>query len=101
MMNRWQRAFMDQMGFKNVPRGKWNKWCFDVLGKVRETVTVQFPEFRDPHGVKPAETKTFVVDENKIDMPNGFIDVLTLASNLEFWIADRGYKVTTSGKAQM
>ena len=89
-MNRWQRAFMEQMGYKNVPRGKYNKWCYEVLGKVAETVTVQFP----------TGPKTYVVDETHLDMPNGYIDVLALAANLELWVLDRKYKVTSSGRVQ-
>ena len=90
---------MDQMGYKNVPRGNRNKWCYEMLGQIRETVTVHFPEFKGLHGVEPAKVVTYKVDEQKVDMPHSVISVLTLASNLELW-AERGYKMTTSGRAQ-
>lgn len=84
-MNKWQTAYCNEYYDGKKPRTKTGKEKLELLGQVKETVTVEFPDGR---------TETYTVTENDCDMPNGKISVSVLASNLVLW-TERGYKITT------
>lgn len=84
-MNKWQTVYCNEDYNGKAPRTKIGKEKLELLGQVKETVTVEFPEGR---------AETYIVTENDCDMPNGKISVSVLASNLVLWTA-RGYKITT------
>lgn len=83
-MNKWQEYFISTYYNGKKPRDKMGKTEFELLGKVKETVTVHFPN----------ETKTFSVTLEECNIPSGIISVSVLASNLYLW-SERGYKITT------
>lgn len=89
-MNKWQKIYCDGLYNGKVPKTKRGKEEFELLGNIKSTVTVDFPERND----KPARTDTYIVTEDDCDIPNGKISVSVLASNLSFW-SFNGYKVTS------
>lgn len=91
-MNRWQQKYCDEYNNGKLPRSKQGKADVELLGKIKNTVTVEFPEVP---GVKTARTETYIVTEDDCDIPNGKISVSVLISNLNLWLS-RGHKITTS-----
>ena len=83
-MNKWQQKYCDEYYNGKMPRSKQGKADMELLGKIKETVTVELP----------SETVTLVVTEDDCDIPNGKISVSVLVSNLNLWLF-RGYKITT------
>lgn len=63
-----------------------------MLGKVKEKVTVHYPEHKGAYGVKPAHTETYEVKLDEVNMPKDIINVETLSSNLDLWTS-RGYQI--------
>ena len=98
-MNKWQEKYCETYYECKTPNTKLGKEEFEYLGVVGNTVTVHFPDFKGINGFKPAHTETYTITLDECDMPNGKIDVCTLASNLRFWIF-RGYEVTTDVDAE-
>lgn len=83
-MNKWQKKYCDKHYGGNLPRSKQGKEQLELLGAIKDTVTVEFPN----------RTETYIVTEDDCDIPNGKISVSVLASNLVHWKL-RGFKVTT------
>ena len=97
-MNKWQSAYLnDPRGgcAGKMPRSKRGKEELELLGHVKETVTVSIPDFEGIRGFVPAHDETYVVTEFDCNMPEGRISARVLASNLVFWLSN-GYKVTTA-----
>lgn len=93
-MNRWQQVYCDTYYEGKMPRTKAGKATFELLGKIKDQITVKFPDFNGLRGFEPAHTETYVVTENECNMPAGKISVSALSVNLPFWL-ERGYEVTT------
>ena len=92
-MNKWQQRYVNEYYDGKKPRDKSGKLRFDLLGQVKEKVTVHFPEVKCENGkVRPAHSETYTVTEDKNDMPNGIISACLLSGNLALW-ASRGYKI--------
>lgn len=83
-MNKWQKKYCDEYYNGKMPRSKQGKADMELLGQIKETVTVEFAN----------RTETFVVTEDDCDIPNGKISVPVLVSNLNLWLF-RGQKITT------
>lgn len=83
-MNKWQKKYCDEYYKGKMPRSKQGKADVELLGTIKDEVTVYFPD----------RTETLVVTEDECDIPNGKISVLVLVSNLNLWLS-RGLKVTT------
>ena len=83
-MNNWQKIYCETYYDGKLPRTKYGKWAMDILSQMGEKVIVHFP----------SGTKTYIITENELDLPNGKISVANLVSNLELWIS-RGYKIET------
>ena len=83
-MNKWQKHFIGTYYNGKKPRDVMGKLKFNLLGEVRDEVTVYYPD----------ESETFVVtlEDADCDMPSGIISVNVLASNLYLW-ASRGYRI--------
>lgn len=90
-MNRWQQVYCDTYYDGKMPRSKNGKADIELLGKIKNSVTVEFPEVP---GVKPARTETYVITENDCDIPHGKISVTVLISNLNLWLS-KGQKIIT------
>jgi len=84
-MNRWQTKYCDKYYNGKMPRSKQGKADIELLGQIKDTITVELP----------SETVTLVVTEDDCDIPNGKISVAVLISNLNLWLS-RGHKITTS-----
>ena len=93
-MNTWQKVYCDTYFGGKKPRSKRDKEVVELLGTVKEKITVKFPDFKGINGFEPAHAETYVVTENECNMPEGKISVSALAGNLRLWLA-RGYEVTT------
>ena len=93
-MNKWQKKYCDEYYDGKKPRTKSGKEEFELLGKVKEYVIVEFPGFNDTNGFKPAHTEEYKVTLDDCNIPNGKISVCVLASNLSLWIS-RGYNIRT------
>lgn len=93
-MNKWQQKYCDEYYNGKMPRSKHGKADMELLGKIKDTVTVEFPDFNGANGFIPAHTDTYVVTEDDCNIPQGRISVTVLISNLNLWIS-RGYKITT------
>ena len=83
-MNKWQKKYCDEYYNGKMPRSKQGKADMELLGQIKETVTVEFAN----------RTETFTVTEDDCDIPNGKISVPVLVSNLNLWLS-RGQKITT------
>ena len=94
-MNRWQQVYCDTYYNGKMPRIKQGKQDFELLGKIKEKVIVEFPDFNGVNGFIPAHTDTYLVTEDECNIPKGKISVTVLVSNLNLWLS-RGYKITTS-----
>ena len=92
--NKWQEYYKDILYDGKMPRTKQGKAEYAFLGKVKDSVTVHFPEFHSPivSQCHPAETKTFKVSFDECNIPDGIISVLVLASNLILW-TERKYQI--------
>ena len=90
-MNRWQKVYCDTYYKGKLPRSKQGKEDMRLLEQIKDTVTVEFPDF----GSTTAHTETYVVTEDECDIPNGKISVTVLISNLNLWLF-RGYKVMSN-----
>lgn len=93
-MNQWQQKYCDIYYSGKKPRSKVGKEEFELLGQVKNYVTIEFPDFHGANGFQPAHSETYEVTLDACDMPNGKISVSVLASNLRLWTS-RGYKITT------
>ena len=93
-MNKWQQKYCDEYYKGKMPRNKQGKADVELLGKIKDTVTVEFPDFNGANGYIPAHTDTYVVTEDDCNIPQGRISVVVLISNLNLWMS-RGYKITT------
>ena len=93
-MNEWQKHYVNELYDGKKPRSKRGKLELELLGKVREKITVHFPEFHSPVKSQnsPAHNETYVVTFDECNMPEGKISVLALASNLSLW-TERGYGI--------
>ena len=91
-LNKWQKHYIDTIYNGRAPRSKAGKRELELLGKVKETVTVHFPDFNGIHGLEPAHTETYRVELDKCNMPKGIIRVDVLAGNLALW-TERGYAI--------
>ena len=89
-MNKWQEKYCEEYYDGKMPRSKQGKYEFELLGKIKDTVTVEFPEFNG----KSAHAETYTVTEDDCNIPEGKISVCVLASNLTLWLS-RGQKITT------
>ena len=87
-MNKWQEQYVKEYG---KPHSKKSKQEFDMLGKMKTVVSVDFPEFNG----KPAHKEVYTITIDECDMPHKKISVRALASNLTLWVS-RGYKVYTA-----
>ena len=89
-MNKWQKHFIGTYYDGKKPRDAVGKFKFDLLGKVKDEVTVHYPD----------ETETFEItlEDADCDMPSGIISVNVLASNLYLW-ASRGYTIETKQRS--
>lgn len=92
--NKWQEYYADILYGGKMPSTKQGKEEYEFLGKVKDSVTVHFPEFHSPilSQCHPAEIRTFKVSFDECNIPNGIISVLVLVSNLTFW-TERGYQI--------
>lgn len=93
-MNEWQKKYCDEYYNGKKPRSKVGLREFDLLGKVKNYVIVEFPEFSGVNGVVPAHTETYKVTLDDCNMPEGKISACVLAGNLSLWTS-RGYSVKT------
>ena len=93
-MNNWQQVYCETYYNGKTPRSKQGKADFELLGKVKSTITVEFPDFNGINGLIPAHSETYIITKDNCDMPNGIISVDVLISNLNLWLS-RGYKITT------
>ncbi len=75
-----------------MPGDKRGKKQFELLGAVEDTVTVYFPEMKGVNGIKPAHSQTYLVTENRCDMPNGVISAVVLSWQMLGW-SNKGYKI--------
>lgn len=93
-LNKWQKQYIDEYHDGKMPRRKVEKQRLNLLGKVKNYVIVDFPDFNGAEGFKPAHTEKYEVTLTECDIPNGKISVRNLAANLDLWLS-RGYTVHT------
>ncbi len=91
-LNKWQQHYIDTYYDGKMPRSKNGKRELDLLGNVKDAVTVHFPDFNGIHGLIPAHTEKLRVELDKSNIPEGIISVEVLAGNLTLW-TDRGYQI--------
>lgn len=93
-MNKWQEYFLKEYYNGKKPRDKVGKLELELLGQVREKVTIHFPKFESPieSQCHEAHSETFTVTEDDCNMPEGIISVSVLAGNLRLWTS-RGYEI--------
>ena len=89
-LNKWQEAYLRIYYDGKMPRNKEGKKELEVLGGMKEKVIIDFPAM----GEKPAHTEEYIIRDGDCDMPNGYISVEILASNLTYWNF-RGFTVRT------
>lgn len=77
-MNKYQKIYCDIYYNGKMPKTKIGKEEFNLLGKCENFVTVNYGE---KFGNK---VETYWISD-ECNMPEGKIDVHTLASNLRFW----------------
>lgn len=94
-MNKWQQKYCDEYFNGKKPRSKRDKEAFELLGLMKDTVTIEFPGFNGANGYIPSHTETYVITEDDGNIPEGKISVTILASNLCLWTS-RGYKISTN-----
>lgn len=91
-LNRWQKIFMDHYYNGKEPSDKRGKKQMELLAGINNAVTIHFPEMDGVNGVKPAHDVTYVVTEDRCDMPNGIISAVVLSWQILTW--DRcGYRI--------
>ena len=93
-MNKWQKRYVESLYGGKMPRSKVGKAELELLGNVKESVTIHFPDFNSPvkSQCSPAHDETYKVTLDECDMPKGLISVQVLAGNLLLW-TERGYKI--------
>ena len=91
-LNKWQKYYINIFYEGKMPRNKRGKRELELLGNVKDVVTVHFPDFNGIRGFEPAHSETFRVEFDDCNMPEGIIDIDVLSTNLPLWI-DRGYKI--------
>lgn len=89
-LNKWQQAYIRIYFDGKMPRSKSDKEELRLLGEMKEKVIIDFPSM----GEKPAHTEEYIIRDGDCDMPNGYISVEILASNLTYWNF-RGFTVRT------
>lgn len=99
-INVWQKVYRDIYFGGKKPRTKEGIYLDDLLSNVGRTVSVDVPDFNRINGFEPAHTETYIVTEDKCDMPAGLISVRVLASNLMLWLG-RGWNVKTDGNIEL
>lgn len=75
-MNKWQKKYVDTYYKGKIPRTKEGCLTYDLLGKIRSEITVEFQN---------GQTETYKVDLEECNIPEGIISVEVLASNLLLW----------------
>lgn len=85
MMNLWQQVYCDAycLGMKPTTQPSLHEW--ELLGKVKSTVTVHVEEHFNWLGEVPAHTETYQVTPYDDDRSNGKISVVALATCLRLW----------------
>ena len=93
-MNKWQQLYCDTYHNGKLPRSKVEKEELALLGNVKDKVVIHFPKFDSPikSQCSEAHSETYIVTENKGNMPEGIINALVLAGNLKLW-TDRCYLI--------
>lgn len=86
-MNKWQQYYIDKYYNGKMPRSKKGKTDVALLGKIKNQVTVAFPDDYGKDGFKPAHTETFVVTESDCNIPDGKISLTALLNNIPYWIS--------------
>ena len=90
-MNRWQKIYCDTYYNGKTPRSAVGRKEFELLGPIKDQITVHFPETKK----EIAKTKTFVITEIEDNIPDGMIAAKTLGPQLFSWYT-KGYQVETS-----
>ena len=92
--NRWQKYYRNTLYGGRMPGSKTGKTEYELLGNVRKTVTVHFPERVLPTGkTEPERDEKYTVTLDDCNMPEGRISVEVLSANLTLWTL-RGYGIT-------
>lgn len=91
-MNKYQQKFIDEFYNGKMPRDKDGKRRVEILGKIKNSVTVDFPDFNGANGFEPAHTSTFTIDENICDWSKSILNPEIMSGNLTLW-EDRGYNI--------
>ena len=91
-MNEYQKKYLDIYYDGKQPRSKVGKEELALLGNLRsDKIRVHFPEFNGINGLIPAHSEEYRITD-ECNMPEGKINVETLASNLRLWTF-RGHKI--------
>ena len=92
--NKWQKHYRNTILDGRKPTSKISKEQYEILGKLKDTVTVHFPEFYSTieSQCHPAMVKTFTITFDDMNVPENRLSVQGAAANLALW-TDRGYRI--------
>lgn len=93
-MNKWQKKYVEKCCGGRKPRTNDEKTELALLGKVKDYIIIDFPNYSTPDGMVKAHREKYLVTMSDCDIPNGKMSVSILATNLRIWLS-RGYSVCT------